>query len=857
MADQKTASSSSDEVKDSSAISPWDEELDLPESAADKSQIIGSLDGDQQSDMIQNQVPFNVPEEIIEDKVGKKISADEIKGSDIPKYFAPQEVDKDEKSDLQSIKNNKNDALIGKESLALKTQTLSSSDSGQKTDNIQQGLPKNQGPSDEQKLNQTSMAEQPYSVKESQKPKEDGVLELISKTDEIDPFASPIVMPETASNKQNAVNVKPNQSVAEKSNALPDNLSAKIEKGQDNNVSDFSTAKKFDSLYQNSIEDAPVQQAVSEQESESNDQTDTPKAEQEKPSKKKPSFLGVAKLFNRVKQKRVAKNETNALSDGSSNINSRSRNDNNNAVIKKPKEIKLSPKISIGFSIAMVFVALIYLSEIGAISLGIENIYGAVGLEKIWGGLPKSAEQALGMAIVKNKEHLSFKYQGSITVTADKTKNSPIVSPLLSYGKNIELQADFSTAFAEKATLAQYDYYDDYYSDYYSDDSASTSTTETDTDTSVYSDDSARDSSDSSSSDIESPDPTEVDDTDYSNDANDSYVLHEPTLKQLEFEVEGKSNSESISSLITLKPLVGAEKYINLLNSAGNIYVKSDQIRYDDLAENGKWLQYQLNNLPSGNNFSELFNINFDSGFSIIGRRTGNEKISNIRCYKYKIDNLEIGDAFEQIGIPQESVNSISGNVWIGIKDHLIHKVSLEIIPSIASSLTRIQIELNFLEYDVSNEIIVPSLSDVIKADKAQSQEDIAETDSNDGSAQINNDDTDQNIVADSTQRIANDAKRHQDLENIKTALQSYKAVNGRYPKSENFININSISNVVKQAIVPNYITSMPTDPKSSESWWYGYKSDGYSFTLSARFENINDKEVTKFGNVYLHYVWN
>jgi len=862
VADQITGSNQSDKTKPTSGVSPWDEELDLPEEEATKSQIVGSLDESQQPNMVQNQVPFNVPEEIIEDKVGRKISAEEIKGGDTPKYFAPEEAIQDEKSVLQTEDANKNDSITNKATANdLKNQTPVISDSVPKTGDDQSLEPlKGQNSVGKSDLGKASIVNQADVATEPLQSKENGVLELISKTDEIDPFAGPLVMPETTPKKQDGKEINSNQSVSEKSSA-PDLITRPpvIEKNQNNVVPDSSIAKNLDSLYQNKVENDNPKKDINEQENENIKTDNVPEAEQKKAPKKRFSLLGVAKIFKKDKQKGAEIDGKNISSDGKVDESNQSYANagNNKDAFKKPKEFKLSPKISIGFSIVMVLVVVIYLTEIGAVSLGLENIYGAVGLEKIWGGLPKSAEQAFGMAIVKNREHMSFKYQGSIKVIADKTKDSSIVSPLLSYGKDAEMLADFNIALTEKATLAQYDYYDDYYGDYYSDDSADSSDEETDTDTSVISDDSEDEQDESSISDIESPDPTEIEDTDYSDDEDDSYTVQEPTLKQLEFDVEGKSDSESISGLFTLKPLVGVEKYINLVNSGGNIYVKSDQIKYHDSAENGKWLQYELDNLSGGNNLSELFNINLDSGFSIIGRRTGSEKISNLRCYKYKIDNLEIGNAFEQIGMSQESVNSISGNIWIGIKDHLIHKASLEIIPSISSSLTRIQIELNLFDYDIDNEIIVPSLGDVVKVGKEQSQVTDVEDKPSDSSASINNDDSDQEIASESNQRVANDAKRHQDLENIKKALNNYKAVYGRYPKSENFININTASNVIKQAIVPAYITSMPLDPKSSESWWYGYKSDGYSFTLSARFENINDKEVTKVGNLYLHYVWN
>ncbi len=56
--------------------------------------------------------------------------------------------------------------------------------------------------------------------------------------------------------------------------------------------------------------------------------------------------------------------------------------------------------------------------------------------------------------------------------------------------------------------------------------------------------------------------------------------------------------------------------------------------------------------------------------------------------------------------------------------------------------------------------------------------------------------------------RSSRDAKRKSDLEAVRSALEMYKADNGKYPSTSSGMNLSSIP-----SLVPNYISSIPTDP--------------------------------------------
>ena len=78
--------------------------------------------------------------------------------------------------------------------------------------------------------------------------------------------------------------------------------------------------------------------------------------------------------------------------------------------------------------------------------------------------------------------------------------------------------------------------------------------------------------------------------------------------------------------------------------------------------------------------------------------------------------------------------------------------------------------------------------------------------------------------------RSGRDALRKTDLEAIRSALEIYKSENGSYPASSSC----SASSV----LVPNYINTYPSDPKS-DSYKYCYiKDTNLTYRLCAHLEN-------------------
>ena len=96
--------------------------------------------------------------------------------------------------------------------------------------------------------------------------------------------------------------------------------------------------------------------------------------------------------------------------------------------------------------------------------------------------------------------------------------------------------------------------------------------------------------------------------------------------------------------------------------------------------------------------------------------------------------------------------------------------------------------------------------------------------------------------VAGVTASSPNDTQRKTDLGVIRDALMNYYSGSNQYPVSADIVMLNVTGNVLEQALVPQYLAKLPTDPDTTKA--YGYKSDGMSFTLSAVLDNTSDSEA-------------
>jgi len=88
-----------------------------------------------------------------------------------------------------------------------------------------------------------------------------------------------------------------------------------------------------------------------------------------------------------------------------------------------------------------------------------------------------------------------------------------------------------------------------------------------------------------------------------------------------------------------------------------------------------------------------------------------------------------------------------------------------------------------------------------------------------------------------SVNKKSRDAKRKSDIEQIRSALEMYRADNGSYPATDNLDDLE----------VDSYIAKIPLDPKDGQTGYtYVYTALGspaYSYTLQALLENPDDSD--------------
>ena len=387
--------------------------------------------------------------------------------------------------------------------------------------------------------------------------------------------------------------------------------------------------------------------------------------------------------------------------------------------------------IAIG-AILAIFILFIVLTEYGILNIGVERVYGSVGMERIWGGLSKNPEKALLRSFSVMKSNSDFKAEGKIDMTVDSGVKSSVTSPLIS---------------------------------------------------------------------------TKTVDGNF--------------IKSVSSNILFFTNSQSSLAKISLTSDLGQNE-ISVQNSGNKLYVLgNDKIKFSNNTDPLKWVAYSLSALSDKTVQKDLFNVNSNSGMSIRGSRIKSEKIAGENCFHYQIDALEPGNAFSSFGIDSDMIQSASGEVWIGIKSKLIKRVVLKIVTSTSSPVALMALDLNFYDYGVSNEI--PAISE--------------------------------SVIADTTTKIlTGDEKRKDDLDQISASLAKYKEANGVYPTSSNIlVPLNSTGNMLISTLVPSFMPKLPFDEKAAAGWYYAYKSDGISYSLSARLESTTDPDGTLVGSVYLY----
>jgi hypothetical protein len=509
----------------------------------------------------------------------------------------------------------------------------------------------------------------------------------------------------------------------------------------------------------------------------------------------------------------------------------------------------------ITFSIVLIVSGLIYLTEMGAISLGFENVYNTAGIQKFWGGLSKDSADGVPRGFFELGKKDKFKVTGTLSMTIDKSYDSQITTPLISYR---------SQNLADRPIKANMAVYEDTGSDssllegeYYID--TETGSSVSSSDLSSYSvSDNSDDSSLSSSSYDSASSTSQIDTT--TQDMTQSYEEVANQTADVTSNISAFISKQGSQADIELERSTGTEN-ISLKNEQEKFWIRSDNILFSDNAEQGKWLEYNLSSLSGSDLVSQLFGDNVDTnGFSVVGQRIGNEKVGDIRCYNYQIDSLEIGNILMGVGIDSDMIQSVKGNTWIGIKDKMLHKLQVKITIAPSYAVKTLNLDLDFGSFGEDNSFSQPNANQTVEGTNltlspGDSSSFSSSSTSSESNASISISSSSSSVAVVDT-KAQNDQQRKVDLLSIAEALEKYKATKGSYPKTTAMVKLNSPTNILSNDLISTYLAAMPADPKGSSGWFYGYKClDGKSYYISSLLEDTSDAEGELLDGLYLYFL--
>ncbi len=481
------------------------------------------------------------------------------------------------------------------------------------------------------------------------------------------------------------------------------------------------------------------------------------------------------------------------------------------------RNILTQPKIIIVEIILVLLVGLTYFNETGFLSTGLEKVYGVVHLEALWGGLPADPQLAMIQSIQKMKYQQSFAVDSEIKFSVNKNSDSSVTKPLLSLRQPIYLFA------LDKAMLAVVDTGNQQ-------SSTTTDSTSLTTDTSSISGGASTDQSSQSTANTS----TSVTDTNGQDSQTSTSATTPDTglIKDFSSKANAYFSKDGAFAKIEINNESGKQSNLDLVEQNSKLYVKSTNVDFS-----GSEKKWTTNNLPvnSGEILPLIFNSANLTGFSITGKRLGSGRVNNVPVYRYQV-NIKIGSLLENIGIKDDMINSIEGEIDIGKKDQLIYYLELVVTPGVSSSVTRVDLKAALKDFGSVQAIPVPEGSGELAVTTPAPTP--APT-----------------ITGPSAGLLARDSQRKTDLRAIETALRSYFEAKGKYPNtSGKVIQTRTEGNILLKTLVPTYLSLLPVDPWT-DKYYYGYKSDGSSYELTAVLGNNSDVEGTMTGGLNLFII--
>lgn len=207
------------------------------------------------------------------------------------------------------------------------------------------------------------------------------------------------------------------------------------------------------------------------------------------------------------------------------------------------------------------------------------------------------------------------------------------------------------------------------------------------------------------------------------------------------------------------------------------------------------------------------------------GKRLGFEKLATVQTahYTYSLTRDQLFALLPMLkALPAGAAigpeAKIQAELWMGTKDSLPYQLKLAIHEQRAGAKLTSQWLFSLSKFGQADQLALPDTSKSRTASLAS-------------------------IIPDNLTNLeiaSRDVQRKADLAKLKTALENYKVQHGGYPSTGNELTKVSDPKSNLAQLVGPYLPSLPVDPNGGEAW-YGYRSDGQTYELSAVLESSHD----------------
>ncbi|MEI7792624.1 MAG: hypothetical protein WCI57_04035 [Candidatus Berkelbacteria bacterium] len=171
----------------------------------------------------------------------------------------------------------------------------------------------------------------------------------------------------------------------------------------------------------------------------------------------------------------------------------------------------------------------------------------------------------------------------------------------------------------------------------------------------------------------------------------------------------GMSTKSGTSVDFSVLDKIGEESILQAKNSAGNLWIKSDRVKFDEVAGLEKWTKYPFAGKDEKKYLDSALVSKATTFEFATGKRVGNEKCAETRCYHYNLSSIDAPSLADRFGLKESTIKNASGEIWIGISDKLIRKVSLNIYFVDSEPIKQGELVMNFDKFGQKNSFISPS----------------------------------------------------------------------------------------------------------------------------------------------------